>query len=273
MQKRGQFTLFIILGIALILILGIVYYYKDTLLDSTGLSSSIAYPSEIQEIYDHIEECTEFAAENAVSNIASTGGYFEISRNSVYIDELGYELPYYYDDGEDLSISLDSLEEELNTYTEELFSSCIFLEDFSDFDISEEEVFITSIINNNTVELDLEYPLTIQSGEEVYYLSDSYETEIEANLGWLHSLAQDIVNYDIENPDELDLDYLLSLGLNKVTYIPYDNETFVYILEDTTSFNGEEEYRYIFASYFPTDEETAGLSFEEYWESLLWKSY
>ncbi|MBL7052060.1 MAG: hypothetical protein ISS01_03130 [Nanoarchaeota archaeon] len=269
MQKRGQFTLFVILGIALILILGMVYYYKDTLLDTVGLSSSISYPSEIQEIYDHIQDCTEFATENAVSNIALTGGYYEISRNSIYIEELGYDLPYYYNDGEDLSISEEQLQKELNIYTEELFTSCVFLEDYSNFEITEDEISISSIINNNTVELELNYPLIIESGENIYYLTDSYNTEIDANLGWLHSIAQEIVYYDQENPEELDLNYLLSLGLNKVTYIPYDNETFVYILEDTTSFNGEQNYTYIFASYFPTDEETAGLSFEEYWESLL----
>ena len=68
----------------------------------------------------------------------------------------------------------------------------------------------------------------------------------------MHTLAGEIVSYDQVHPDEMSLDFLLGLGLTKILYVPYDNETVVYILEDPFE---DETLVFVFAGYFPVDEE------------------
>ena len=264
MKKRGQVTLFIIIGIIFLLVIGVVVYYKDSISEIAGLTGSLSYPSEMSEIVEHVQDCVDDSADEAVSNIGLSGGYYTLPDESVD------GIPYYYYEGESLMISLEEMESELDDYIGFLLSSCIDLEVFTGFDeLNGGELAVASTVNENSVDVVVEYPIDVAVDDSVYDLDEDYLVVLDANLGWLHSVAENIVEYDIENPEEVSLDFLLDQGLENIIYVPYDDETTVYILEDTTSFNGEKNLTLLFASYFPVSEEHSDMSIEDYWESLL----
>ncbi|MBI2652782.1 hypothetical protein HYX00_04925 [Candidatus Woesearchaeota archaeon] len=103
MQKRGQVTLFIILGVVLIVIFGLVYYlsgYKTTKTAKT--QAQVAGNSDAKEIVKaYAENCIRNAAENALfDKIGLQGGYLdpnEISSNIVPPKTrfLEKDVPYY----------------------------------------------------------------------------------------------------------------------------------------------------------------------------------
>ena len=123
------------------------------------------------------------------------------------------------------------------------------LRGFPEFEFITNELEVSPTINNNSVDIIVEYPLEAIAGENQYSLFYPYETTIEANLGWILTISNNIVNNHIEN-DEINFNFLLDQGLSNIKYSYYNNETIIYILEDATSFNGEENYTFMFIEYY-----------------------
>lgn len=248
MKKRGQFTLFVVLGIVVVLLAALFFVFKDDIFSFTGISSELSYPSEIQEVVDHVQECVDASSYEAVINIGYTGGYYSLPEQSYVADS--YAVPYYLYDGEDLTLDSEGLHSELNNYIDALVDSCVNVEQFSKFSISKGEITVDSMIAENLVSVTIEYPMTVSVDDGSYSLTDSYETEIEANLGWVYGVATQIVAADLENPDEINYETLLSYGLSSIIVAPVNNETYVYVLQDTTSFNSEQNFTFLFAEHY-----------------------
>ena len=254
--------MFIVLGIVILLLVGLGVYFKDELLSFTGISDELSYPSEIQEVKDHVQECVDISSKNAVIGLGMTGGYFTLPEKSFYFDDSG--VAYYYYDGENLVISLDRMEGELNDYVNILLLGCLDIEQFS-MDIQNSGLSVESSINDGSVDVSVDYPLIISVGENTYNLVEPYTTSLDVDLLKMNTISNNIVRNDIDNPDQLDLNFLLGQGLSNIEYVPYDNDTIIYVLKDSSSFNGE-GYTFMFASYFPYD---GNMTYEQYWESWL----
>jgi len=250
MKKRGQFTLFVVLGIILVLAAGLFYVFQEELFSFAGISSELSYPSEVGEVVDHVQECVDASAYEAVINIGYTGGYYALPDKSYVADT--YAAPYYLYDGEDIRLSSDDLTTELNTYIESLVNSCVNVEQFPEFTITSGEASVDADIEQNSVSVEVEYPLTVAVAESSYDLTDSYETSVDANLGWVYGIATQIVDADLAHPDEIDYTTLLSYGIASIIVAPVDNYTYVYVLQDTTSFNGEQNMTFLFAEHYVT---------------------
>ena len=256
MNKRGQATVFIIIGIIVVLavVLGLVF--------SGNLFSSeeLVYPAEVQDVRDYIQECVDNAAKNAVISVGYSGGYFDLPVTS--FEDVG--LPYYVYDGDNLMPSLTEVEEEIGKYATLFTFTCVNLERFPNYDI--QIISIDSVVSiEDEVSVVVEYPMDIFVEDLVFNLYDPYESEVGVDLSNMHDVASSIVEYDLENKKDIDLNYLLDLGMSRIVYVPYNEDTLVYMLEDNTAFNGEETYKFMFASYFPVPEEYANMSIEEYW--------
>ena len=251
MKKRGQFTLFVVLGVVLLLVVGAVMYYNGNLSSVySSLSGGVSLPSQVQEVADHVQECVDTSAYEAVVNIGYTGGYYSLPALSYIDSNLSYVVPYYLYDGVDSSLSSDALSSELNAYISSLVTSCVYFEQFSSFTITSGEISVDSTIDQNVVSVEVSYPLVVGVDQESYTLSDPYTTEVSANLGWLHDIAQQIVVYDIANPDTIDYTNLLSYGVSNILVAPVSNDTYVYVLQDTSS--GIGNYSFFFAEYSST---------------------
>ncbi len=246
MNKRGQVTLFIIIGIILLLVIGVVVYYRDSISEFTGLSGSMSYPSEVEELLDHVQECVDDSADEAVLGIGYTGGYYTLPSETFYYEGLAFGIPYYYYDGEDLTISL-----ELSEYFMALIDVCVTLDEFSEFDIDEGDGEVSVEVDSNMVTFLYEFPVELAVEDSLYTLDEPYESVVDANLGWLREVAAAIVEHTIETPDKIDYDFILEQGVTSVTVAPMDDETIVYIFEDTTSYGGEQNYTFMYAEYYP----------------------
>src|SRR3989344_5966872 len=105
MKKKGQFTLVIVLGIVVLLLIALFVVFQDDLFAFVGIGEELAYPSEVQEIADHVQECVDASAEEAVATIGYTGGYYTLPSLSYTHEELGSSVPYYFYDGNTVMIS------------------------------------------------------------------------------------------------------------------------------------------------------------------------
>ncbi len=242
--------MFVVLGIILVLAVGLFYVFQEELFSFAGISSELSYPSEVGEVVDHVQECVDASAYEAVVNIGYSGGYYSLPQQSYVADS--YAVPYYLYDGEDTRLSSEGLTSELNSYISALVDSCVDVEQFTEFTISTGEASVDVDIGQNLVSVVVEYPLTVSVADASYSLTDSYETEVDANLGWIHSIVLQIVAADLENPEDIDYTSLLSYGVSNILVAPVDTNTYIYVLQDTTSFGGEGNLTFFFAEHYVT---------------------
>jgi hypothetical protein len=250
MNKRGQFTLFVVLGIVVVIILGLVFYFQSEILSFVGISSELTYPSEVQEVADHVQECVDTSAYEAVSGIGSYGGYYTLPVTSYYDEDLQTNIPYYLYDGTNIIISKEEIQENLNDYVEFVLSPCIDFTQFTDMSISAGELSVSSIVNEEEVEIVVEYPLTVTIEDQVYILDKPYSSIIQARLGALYDIAANIVDAN-QATEEIDYTALQDYGLASIVVAPVNKNTILYILKDDLSFNGEAPLIFMFAEYYP----------------------
>ncbi len=264
MQKRGQFTLFVIIGIVILLIIGITYYYKDTLLDTVGVSSSISYPSEVQEIVDYTEECLYENSVNAVNYVSQHAGYYVSDEKYSYQISDENSIPYAYYDNYNLLLPLESFELSFEAYMYENALACFYLNPY-DNNLSLEDFEFETIVGDESVEFDIKYPIKFIQEDQIFYLPEKYSYEIPARVGSVHEIANTIIELSIEDPTYFDYDTLSSLGVN-LTISEMNNEIYIFSILDPESYTDEEllNYYFDFAAFFPPTEET-----DEDLESLI----
>ncbi|MBI2545788.1 hypothetical protein HYV81_01270 [Candidatus Woesearchaeota archaeon] len=166
--KRGQVTLFIIVGIALVILTGIYTYYIQTQVEEAEL-----VPPKAEPIKNFVESCISNSAEQGLQLLALQGGYLEIpaevERDTASYLSLGdgaVKLPYWYYRGNSRIPSLSLMENQLSRYISSNADSC--MQNFQAFDkefeiTAEASPKITVTIGEKDVIAAAEYPLNIKS--------------------------------------------------------------------------------------------------------------
>ncbi|MDP3918416.1 MAG: hypothetical protein Q8Q35_00735 [Nanoarchaeota archaeon] len=248
-MKRGQFTLFIIIGIVVLLLVGVGIYYRGSILDAVGISQTVSYPSEVQEVVAHVEECFATASVNSVKAIALGGGYLNLPRDVFTSNDIS--IPYFLYDDQDLTISQELMETELGEYTEILMTKCLNIESFTEFDITEGDREYDITVNADSIDFEMTYPMSVGIDETtIYNLPNTYDETVEARLGHALETAATIVAFDLGS-DSIDYDFLLGLDMDNIELLPFNNDTIVYALEDTSAFEDGTSLTFMFAELFP----------------------
>jgi hypothetical protein len=205
-NKRGQITLFIILGIVIVGSIVSVFIFKDKL-----FSSEI--PSNMQPIYSTFLSCLEEDTLTGISVLESQGGYIDLPEfkpGSQYmsfgsqLNFLGNPIPYwYYVSGNNLPKeqipSKREMENKLGDYLEKEIRDCVFEKYYlQGFEINQGEPEVSVEINNKNVVIDLDMPFNINFGEDSSIVK-SHSIEVKSKLGSLYNSARII--YDKEMKD------------------------------------------------------------------------
>ncbi len=111
MNKRGQITIFIILGIVLVIGASFFYYIqsKETSFGDDLSSLTVQVPIEFQDIQDYVETCMLQVGEDAIIRLGLGGGYIDpisagmnVFGEATDVDALKYNpggelyIPYWY---------------------------------------------------------------------------------------------------------------------------------------------------------------------------------
>jgi len=81
MEKRGQVTIFIIIGIILLIILALFLYFRGESLD---LEPQEKIPSEFVPVRNLIEECMQVHAKEGIYLLGIQGGYTKLPIDILY---------------------------------------------------------------------------------------------------------------------------------------------------------------------------------------------
>ncbi|NQU98981.1 hypothetical protein HQ533_05975 [Candidatus Woesearchaeota archaeon] len=231
MKKRGQITIFVILGIVLLIIVGGGLYFRSTIIgDETEPEETI--PQEYTHIKKFVETCMYEIGKEGISKLGEKGGYiyphlagivsipgFPTKGNSFeFVEGSDMVIPYwYYMKSPDSCISgcqfdsekpdltgdsVNSIESQIARYIVNNLPSCINdFEDFKEggFDITRSENIAAKVtIGEASIVVNLNNKVTINENDVVSEIS-MYSAELDVKLKQMFDLATQIVNYGADN--------------------------------------------------------------------------
>lgn len=250
-MKKAQVTIFIILGIVIVIAVFSIYKAKDYFVKTQWeleRQRTATLPADVQDIRVYTESCVEEMVEEGIKIMGLQGGYII---QPAYILETNFStVTYAYYNGRKILPSIEKMQGDLALYVE-LFSPLCFDEsNFPDFNITTKDVNAQTTINQDSVSVTANYPVSVSKGSANYDIGSKYYVEIPVRLGRIHDFANGIVEREISDPNNFDVGYLLSDEFD-TEILPQDNNTIItYVIKDSKSMIDNEAYIFMFANKF-----------------------
>tara|TARA_Y100000310_G_C20524196_1_gene735182 strand:- start:10 stop:777 length:768 start_codon:yes stop_codon:yes gene_type:complete len=232
MKKRGQATVFIILGIVLVIIVALYIVGTQTRIIPPLLGGGSAQ-EQMGEVDEHITECLENIGSQYVTQLALQGGYLSIPADSykLYNDTQVSYLCYNQLNSPTCSnrmLTIPHMEQELEDTISSALETCINVQDYSSdlTGLGESWVLEVDILQSG-VDLTLTYPVEITQDEQII-TQEEFSYVIDAPLGELYDVTIDIVNSEASVGDFDQLIYMLQ-KFSKYTiykYKPYPDKIY-----------------------------------------------
>lgn len=226
-EKRGQVTIFIIIGLILLLGVGIFYYIKTQALEAGIALKQDEAQGAALVVQNYVSSCLDETTKQAILLIGQQGGYINLTRTDLHgrsfsIDETdatssdtapfgALEIPYWwYEDTRHgctrCSITtkniptLETMETQLAVHVTDKLEQCLHnFEALSRYKITETEAPMVSVsIGDKAVYAQLTYPITWTSGDASGSLENWY-VEKDVPLKEMYNAAVEIVSMEIRN--------------------------------------------------------------------------
>ncbi|MFH0978762.1 MAG: hypothetical protein V1837_05675 [Candidatus Woesearchaeota archaeon] len=202
-MKRGQLTVFIILGLAMLLAFSLFFILQNA---QTKFEPDVIIPEEVMPIRQYIDQCVYDLAKDAVVKLGLQSGFIEIppdiGRNPasyISVDPFGLVIrPYWYYRGQARIPNENYLRYQIARYVEQNLPSCDFKVFSKEFDIRTGPPIATAALQDKSVSVNVNYPVEIHylKLEKVVRMAN-FTADLPVKLKSVYKLATDIM--DAEN--------------------------------------------------------------------------
>ncbi len=242
MHKRGQVTIFVILGIVIVVLVALLFLFRSNL----NISGGGKTPTNIKEF---TESCVDQVGREALIKVGIQGGYYNVpaSTTSVHREEPAYgsiTIPVWNFGAESEIPSLITINQEINSYFKDHFNDCI--NDYSSYSnegwtVESGEINVNTDFQSGQTVLAANYPVTATKQEETVTFDaltpitipwdflNTYETGSEAAALFGRQRA-------------IPANYVISQGYGFLTF--NQNGTIIFRI---TSQKDDEEKKYVLA--------------------------
>lgn len=199
MNKRGQVTSFIILGIVLVVIAFVVFYFFGDVLIKQK-KEVVFDESELEPLKNYIDECIKINGDEGLNLIGKQGGDINLGLYKMYHNEMINYLCYTeeYKPCYNRKPFLEKhIESELNIYMLEKLRNCIDLDLIRSegYIVEDSELIVDTNIGDEVVIINVNYPITISKGNDVIG-EERFSETFNIPLGKLINVAEDIIDYE-----------------------------------------------------------------------------
>ncbi|MBR9683053.1 hypothetical protein GOV03_00760 [Candidatus Woesearchaeota archaeon] len=217
MKKRGQITVFIIIGIVVLAVVsGIVYVSKYSIKEE--LSEETGELLTINPIKLFIETCLEESVIEGIYLVSAQGGYYDLVDVDLFdFEETNLELPYYFYGQKSALPSLNFIEKETSKATKVFLENCIGgFEVFKKegYQIEAGEEVVTIEFKEQNILGELRWPLTIIKGDTETQV-DHFWSKIDLAFPEKYNIIKEYLGGQEENPD-----YFLA---GDMSWLSFDN--------------------------------------------------
>ncbi|MBI3035760.1 hypothetical protein HYY71_05555 [Candidatus Woesearchaeota archaeon] len=245
---KAQISLFLILGIILLFVIGIGYYFvgnlkQEKVLEKTANTQQIS--ADFLPIKSYIDICLKDSSISAAYRIGLKGGYNVLPFD--FYDGDYADLPYFYK-GKSQIPSKKIVENELEGLLAIEFENCIDFSLFEQqgFNISFTEATANTTILKDKIEVYVDFPVKIRKDGQYAEIS-SFSYEVPLRLGHILDISKELVNKIEKEPYYTDLTFLLGQDLD-ISLINSQDCNEIYLLYDNYSANSKiSNYLFLFA--------------------------
>jgi hypothetical protein len=227
--KKGQLTVFIIVGITLIFILAFVLY-----LNRSNIDNFIASPLNIhtQPINDLVKECLEDLGKEAIYYVSLQGGYYFTPEP--YEEYNFLDIPVYLDNGRLIIPSKKEIENHMLMYIEDHLPFCLEnFEMFEDLGYNIQAGNINGeIIMGKEISIKVDYPLTIIKEDKEYRMK-GFMGSVKFDFFEKYELVTRFFERQMESPNSIPLGFMVTLAEDNdfvFETITLDDNTILYTM-------------------------------------------
>ncbi|MEA3515063.1 MAG: hypothetical protein U9R34_06290 [Nanoarchaeota archaeon] len=211
MNTKGQLTIFIIIGIILIIAAGMMFYisYSEKIENDKEF-----IPLNIAPIQSFIGSCSSHVLMEGVRFLRYRGGYYNLPEDSTFFSLNGVPYYYHFNKG-DISPSLEDIENELSAYIEDNFEYCLkglvmFTE--QGFNIKTGNLRAEVDLNPLDVIAYIHLPVEIAFGESVVKL-ESFKASENTDFYRYWTIAKNLTDEIELNPGFVPVTSLIDIGI------------------------------------------------------------
>ncbi|QQG39092.1 MAG: hypothetical protein HYS32_01380 [Candidatus Woesearchaeota archaeon] len=216
-MKRGQVTIFIIIGLIVLIAVG-VFIYVNTTIEKKKLGveeqKGLVIPKQVEPIKRFVDSCVEEVTKDAIITAGLQGGYTSLSRDqflgtpgNIFSNSLqifsGLNVPYWFYEKasgiqEQKIPSLSQIEEQISNYIDVNLEDCINnLESFEKvgYNFTIEKPKTKTDIRQDEVIVITSYPIEV-SIKDTRFRFDRFRSELDVGLGRLYEAAIEVINQE-----------------------------------------------------------------------------
>ena len=246
MNKRGQVTIFVIIGIVLIILILLIIFLRNKVYIGTASTENLE--AQFPQIQQHIEECLIEVAEPRIRQMGLQGGFIDVVE-ATFRDYNNFPVHYLCFNIQDQPncrsrfLTLQQMEEELSQFIkDDLERECLNVQAFDKlgFTLNEGSLEIDASIGQDAVVIEATKPITLSKGEARAEES-VFTSTVNLPLGRLYEASRDIVDAEalLGNFDTL-LYSVIKTQLTGKPYIiqklqPYPDKIYIMKIKDIPS--------------------------------------
>jgi hypothetical protein len=199
MTKRGQITIFIIIGIIILLLIAIIFFFRG---EEAQFRPKTPIEQKLGPVELYIQSCIEKIGEEAVQKMGQSGGYVYLPADvdlypagHVTEDRFGLlKVPLWYYNDRSYMPSIDEMQYQISLFLNNSIKKCLnnFEPLKNEYQINEKgaPVFTVTIADEDVV-IETEYPLdVVLKAREESYKVQKFSTVIPVRLKKAYSLAR-----------------------------------------------------------------------------------
>lgn len=252
MEKRGQVAVFVVVGLVIIIVMVLLFTFKDKLIESVReqpADQQMYLQGQLKDIKDQIGDCADKETKEAAKLLMKNGGYFEKPFNYITYSNLSYPILCRKINGSNSCLSEPVLTTamvlRLQGYLPKKLNRCINLEDFrnKDYVLTSGNLTVEDIkIFEDSMILKIKVPIKLTKGSYSAQAS-SFSYELNIPLGGLTNSVNKLVQTKANGTEINTLTFTL-FSMNK--YIVHVRKPYPDELYDVTLGTGE-DYHFYFA--------------------------
>ncbi|MDD5253835.1 MAG: hypothetical protein PHG05_01880 [Candidatus Nanoarchaeia archaeon] len=227
MSKRGQVTLFIIIGIIIVVIVGLLLIFKGQIQKEITKT-----PEEFNQIPENIQNCLEMIGNDALYEVLFYGGQYPDIKNNV--EGFAYLKDY---------TTIKEIEESLNKYVEYNIDYCV---DLTGYEVERGNPAAEFTIDDK-VNVNFRYPLKVIKDDKTYEIDEEYLAEFDARVYEMYNLGK-IISEESKKP-EFCISCIIDSATQKdlrVEVAELDKNTLIIIYDDSFMYDME-SLKFVFA--------------------------
>ncbi|MEK6936662.1 MAG: hypothetical protein AABW58_01170 [Nanoarchaeota archaeon] len=254
MEKRGQVTVFAIVGVVIAALVVLFLAVRNQVY--IGGSTIEDLEKEFPQIQEHVESCLSVSGKKYVELIGKQGGYLTTNPGTFrQYKGIGINYLCYNIDGipqcSNRGLRLVDIKSSLENGMKDEVNNCLDIDQFDKIglDVSRGNLKLDADIGEDVVVLNLDLPVKI-SRKDLETQRNSFSAELDYPLGRLYNSAKDIVDSEAVYGNIDTLTYsVLKTRLSGKPYIvqklqPYPDKLFVLRIKDTPSAENEFTFQF-----------------------------